>query len=94
MMPKYNVEFRVNFRRSSLPHHHSTDDPVALEEFLAELLERGYTIDKISHEGMPLEQKEADRLVKAAAQQITARLLCVSLRIKTDEERFRFGFSA
>ncbi len=93
MMPKYNVEYRVNFRSSSLPHHHSTDDPVALEEFLAELLERGYMIDKISHEGMPLGQKESDRLVKTAAHQITARLLCASLRIKPDEEHHRFGFS-
>jgi hypothetical protein len=94
MIPKYSIEYRVNFRRNSLPHHHSTDDPVAAEEFLAELLERGYLIDKISHEGLPLEAKEFDRLVKAAAQQITARLLCASLRIKTDEERYRFGFSA
>ena len=94
MMPKYTVEYRVNFRRGSLPHHHSTDDPVALEEFLAELLERGYLVDKISHEGLPLEGKEFDRPVKAAAQQIAARLLCASLRIKIDEERFRFGFSA
>ncbi len=94
MIAKYSIEYRVNFRRSSLPHHHATDDPVALEEFLSELLERGYLIDKISHEGLPLEPKEFDRLVKSAAQQIAARLLCVSLRVKPDEERYRFGFSA
>src|SRR5882672_2318079 len=41
MLPKYTVEYTTQFRRHTQPNHYSTDDPVACEEFVGELLERG-----------------------------------------------------
>jgi hypothetical protein len=54
MMPKYNIEYAVPFKRSAEVYHYRSDDPVACEEFLEELLERGYRIQAIRHEGLDL----------------------------------------
>lgn len=35
-----------------------------------------------------------DRMVKVAAAGIASRLICTSLNIKSEEERYRFGFAA
>ncbi len=54
MLPKYTVEYTTQFRRHAQPSHYSTDDPVACEEFVEELLERGLAIRAIKHEGLDL----------------------------------------
>lgn len=94
MMPKYTIEYGIPFKRKVMPHHYSTDDPVACEEFVEELLERGLAIRAIRHEGVELPSPEFDRVVKTAAGMLAARSVCTSLGIKPEEEKYRFGFSA
>ncbi len=94
MLPKYKIEFGVPFRNHVQRHHYTTDDPVACEDFLAQLLEKGFAVYDIMHEGESLHKKEFDRLIKAAANLLVSRHICTSLHITTEEERFRFGFAA
>lgn len=94
MIPKYTVEYSIRFRRHTPVYHFSTDDPVACEEFLEELLERGFRIADIKHEGVSLERAAFDRMVKNAASMLASRHICASLHINPEEERFRFGFAA
>ena len=94
MLPKYTVEYVPPFPRHSPVIHHSTDDPVACEQFVEELLGRGFRIAAIKHEGMDLPKHEFDRMVKTAAAAMTSKFICASLGIKPDEEKFRFGFAA
>lgn len=93
MLAKYNIEYSVQFRRHAHTSHHLTDDPVGATEFLAELLERGFRILSIHHDGVPLTPTEFDRMVKTGASLFVARHLCQSLGVSAEEERFRFGFS-
>jgi hypothetical protein len=96
MLPKYTIEYTAQFRRH--PHaqsdHYSTDDPVACEEFVEELLERGFVIRTIKHDGLDLPKHEFDRFVKTAAGMLASKHICASLGIRPEEERFRFGFTA
>lgn len=94
MLAKYNVEYAVPFHRGEQSHHHLTNDPVACEEFLSELLERGLHIKSVSHEGVGLPAPEFDRLIKTAAGMMSARHICHSLGIDTVEARHRFGSPA
>ena len=94
MLPKYTVEYTAHFKKHAQTNHHSTDDPVACEEFVEELLERGFAIRAIKHEGLDLPKPEFDRVVKTAAGMLASRHICASLGIKAEEERFRFGFTA
>ncbi|HAV61065.1 MAG TPA: hypothetical protein DCY13_01710 [Verrucomicrobiales bacterium] len=94
MLPKYSIEYTVSFKKHDFMHHVGTDDPVAAEEFLEELLERGYRIRGIKHEGAQLSQKDGDRMLRTAAGMLASKRLCASLGIKPEEERFRFGFTA
>lgn len=94
MLNKYNIEYAVPFRTGALAHHYQTDDPVTAEQFLTELLEYGYKIREIKHEGVALSPKEFNRMVKAAANQLVSKRICAALDIKPEEERFRFGFAA
>ena len=94
MLAKYTIEFGIPFHKNVPPGHYSTDDPVACEEFVGELLERGLAIRCIKHEGLDLPKVDFDRIVKTAAGMLASRRICASLGIKPDEERFRFGFAA
>lgn len=94
MLPKYTIEYGMPFHKHVAAIHYSTDDPVACEEFVEELLERKLAIRAIRHEGMDLPQPEFDRIVKTAAGMLAARSVCTSLGIKPEEEKYRFGFSA
>lgn len=96
MLKKYTIEYSLSFRRHSPPEHHQyfTDDPVACEEFIQELLERGLGLHAIKHEGADLPRPDFDRIVKLAASRAAARMLCVSLHLKPEEEHYRFGFVA
>ena len=94
MLPKYTIEYTTQFRKHAQLNHHSTDDPVACEEFLEELLERGFAIRGIRHEGVGLPKIDFDRLVKNAAGMLASKRICASLGIKPDEEKYRFGFTA
>ena len=94
MIPKYTIEYAVEFTRHAQTNHYSTDDPVACEGFLVELLERGLKIHSIKHDGMDLSRPEFDRLIKTAAGILAGKHVCASLGIKPEEEHFRFGFAA
>ena len=94
MIPKYTVEYTVEFTKHAQTHHYSADDPVAFEEFLVDLLEYGFKIHSIKHEGLELPRADFDKLIKTAAGILAAKRVCASLSIKPEEERFRFGFAA
>lgn len=94
MIPKYTIEFALHSRKHATNSHYSTDDPVTCEDFLSELLQRGLHICSISHEGLPLGQADFDAMIKRAAGNLAARHVCASLRLKPEEEHYRFGFAA
>src|SRR6266480_4321029 len=94
MLPKYTVEYTAQFKKHAQTNHYSTDDPVACEEFVEELLERGFRVRGIKHEGVDLPKHEFDRIIKTAAGMMASKRICASLGIKPDEEKFRFGFTA
>ncbi len=94
MLPKYTIEYSTKIRKQPQLHHYSTDDPVACEQAIEELLEHGLRIRTIKHEGLDLPKHEFDKMVKTAAGMLASKTICVSLGIKPDEERFRFGFAA
>ena len=58
MLPKYTVDYSIQFKRQAHTYHYSTDDPVACEEFLSELLERGFHMIEVKHEGVALDQSQ------------------------------------
>ena len=94
MIPKYNVEYTVDLGRHAHTSHYTTDDPVACEQFLTELLERGHRIRGIHHDGVELSKVDSDRMIKTAASMLAAKRICLSLGIKPEEEHYRFGFTA
>jgi hypothetical protein len=95
MQKQYTVEYSLRFRKHSPPehHHYFTDDPVACEEFVGELLEKGMGLHAIRHDGVDVSKSEFDRIVKLAAGNLAARHICSSLNIKAEEEKYRFGFT-
>jgi hypothetical protein len=94
MLPKYTVEYTAQFRKHAQPNHYSTDDPVACEEFVEELLEHGFKVRAIKHEGLDLPAPDFDKVIKTAAGMLASRRICASLGIKAEEEKYRFGFAA
>jgi len=94
MIAKYHVEYGIDLGGHTQVSHYQTDDPVACEEFLLALLERSGHLRSIKHEGVELSRHDADRLLKTAAGMLAAKHLCACLKIKPEEERHRFGFTA
>ena len=94
MLPKYTIEYSAQFGRQAQNYHYSGDDPVACEEFLAELLGRGFRIKTIRHEGLDLAAPDFDKMIKIAAGLLASKSICASLGISTEEEHHRFGFTA
>ena len=94
MIPKYSIEYTTQFRKHAQTNHYSSDDPVACEGFLEELLERGLGIQSIKHDGLDLPQPDFDKMIKVAAGLLASKHICASLGLKPEEERFRFGFTA
>jgi hypothetical protein len=93
MLPKYTIEYTIQFSKHAQTSHYSTDDPVSCEQFVEELLERGFPLRSIKHEGLDLPKHEFDHIVKTAAGMLASKHICASLGIKPEEERFRFGFA-
>jgi hypothetical protein len=73
MIPKYTVEYATTFRKHAQKGHYSTDDPVACEEFVEELLDRGFVLETIKHEGVDLARPEFDKMVRNAADILASR---------------------
>ncbi len=94
MLAKYNIEYAFPLHKGEQPQHHLTDDPVACEEFLSELLERGLRIKSVMHQGVALPGVEFDKMIKTAAGMLATRHICHSLGIDTVEAHHRFGSPA
>ena len=94
MIPKYTIEYATQFKKHAQASHYSTDDPVTCEDFVSELLERGFRISAIKHEGVELPKHDFDKMIKTAAGVLASRHICASLGIKPEEEHYRFGFAA
>ena len=94
MIPKYTIDYTTQFKRHVQTGHYTTDDPVACQEFLSELLEHGLCIRAIKHEGLELPRVDFDRFIKTAAGMLASKRICASLGIKAEEEKYRFGFAA
>ena len=94
MIPKYTVEYAAQFKKHAQPNHYSSDDPIACEEFVEELLEGGFRIKAIKHEGLDLPKQDFDKMIKTAAGMLASKRICASLGIKAEEEHYRFGFAA
>jgi len=92
MIPKYTIEYSDRHDRVPV-NHYGTDDSVACEEFITELLERGVRIRAIKHEGLNLPNPDFDKMIKTSAGMLASKRICAALGIKPDEERFRFGFA-
>src|SRR5438309_7515199 len=89
MLPKYTIEYTTQFKKHAQTNHYSSDDPVACEEFVEELLERGFRIQAIKHEGLDLPKHDFDKMIKAAAGMLASKRICAALGIKPDEEHYR-----
>jgi len=94
MIAKYTIRYAIPFTREHVDSEYHTDDPIACQEFLTALLERGLRIREIRHEGVALPVKESDRLIKAAASVLAAQHVERSLGLKAEEVHYRFGFTA
>lgn len=94
MIPKYQIEFSLDFDKGVGLSRHQTDDPVSCEEFLKLLMEKRVRIVAVKHEGMPMEGKQLDRMLKTAAGMLASEHLCASLGLTAEEEKYRFGFAA
>ena len=94
MLAKYKIDYSIPFERQDQPHHYLTNDPVACEEFLTEVLERGFKIKGIMHEAVELSKADFDKMIKTAAGMLATRHICRSLGIDTAEAHHRFGSPA
>jgi len=94
MLPKYKIEYAIPYKRSEEPHRYTTDDPVACEELLCELLERQFKIKAVLHDGVALPPVDFDKMIKTAAGILAAKHICKSLDIDTAEAHHRFGSPA
>ena len=93
MLPQYTVEYAANFKRRPETYHYNGDDPVACEGFIEELLERGYHIKAIRHEGLDVPWAVFDKMIKTAAGMMAGKAICASLGLSTEEDHHRFGFT-
>jgi hypothetical protein len=92
MLAKYKIEYAIPFHGHEQEHHYTTDDPVSCEEFLSELLERGFKIKEVLHQGAALPKPDFDKFVKTASGILVSKHICRSLGIDRAEAHHRFGF--
>jgi hypothetical protein len=91
MIAKYKIEFAIPFGGHDQPHYYLTNDPVTCEGFLAELLERGFKITAVLHEGVALPSADFDKMLKTAGGMLMTKQICRSLGIDHSEAHKRFG---
>ena len=92
MLANYHVQFSIPLEHRRLANDFHTDDPVELERFISDLLLRGYKINSISHQGVPLTQPEFDAAVLLGVKTAMIKLLTAALDI--DEAKMRHRFAA
>lgn len=91
MLAKYRIVFDVDPHHRAAPAQFTTDDPVAAEALVADLIERRQRIREILHEGVALEGKAFDHLVRLGAQLVASRHLQAAFGISGAEVNARFG---
>lgn len=94
MSTKYEIRYAIRIQHEHEMQIYRTDDPVACEEFLSELLDRKIRILSISHGGSDLPRPEFDRMVRTAAGMMTARHVSACLKLNHEEVHHRFQFAA
>ena len=93
MIAKSEIDYVIHPQHSHRVDIHRTDDPIEAEDFLMSLLATGSRIGAIKHEGVTLEPKGSDQMLRVAAERLSSRLLCQSLGIDSIAARHRFGFT-
>ena len=93
MLAKYEIEYVIHPQHNHRVDVHRTDDPVEAEDFLMSLLATGTKVSAIKHEGVALEEKASDQMLRVAAERLASRLLCASLGLDSIAVRHRFGFT-
>lgn len=91
MLPKYKVTYDIDPHGKMPASHFTTDDPVACETFLTDLLDRRLHIREIAHEGVALPPKQFDGMIRSAVLQLASHHVCTSLKISSDDAHVRFG---
>lgn len=94
MIAKFSIDYTARLKGHTPKFHYANDDPVACEEFLVELLERGFQIGTIRHEGVDLPKEQFDKMIRTAGGMLASKSICHSLGISPEEEHYRFGFAA
>ena len=91
MLSKYKVTYDIDPHGKMPASHFTTDDPIACEAFLTDLLDRKLHIREIAHEGVALPPKQSDEMLRSAVLQLASHHVCASLKISSDEAHVRFG---
>jgi len=94
MSAKYMIEYAIRTRDGLQRDRYESDDPVASEQFVEDLLERELPITAIRHNGRAIAKRQFDQMIKTAAGMLASKHICASLGIKPEEEKYRFGFTA
>jgi hypothetical protein len=94
MLAKFDIDYVIHPHHNKRVDTHRTDDPIEAEDFLMNLLASGAHISAIKHEGVELESKKSDQMLRVAADRLATRLLCASLGIDSIAVKHRFGFAA
>lgn len=94
MMPKYHVEYGLKCGNRVHAQDYRTDDPVACEEFVTELLEHRMPIKGIKHEGVDLPAGEFRQVIKNAATTLAAKHVADSLNLNAEQVHFQFGLAS
>ena len=91
MLSKYKVTYDIDPHGKMPASHFITDDPIACETFLTDLLDRKLHIRDIAHEGVALPPKQFDEMLRSAVLQLASHHVCASLKISSDDAHVRFG---
>ena len=94
MLAKFHIDYVIHPHHNKRVDTHRTDDPIEAEDFLMSLLASGARIHSIKHEGVELDPKQSDQMLRIAAERLATRVLCASLGLDSIAVKHRFGFAA
>jgi hypothetical protein len=94
MTAHYDVEYAIQNRSDLRQKRFETDDPVACEQFLATALDKGYRIQQIQRDGVPIRGNQFDNMIRMAAGIMAQEHLRRSLHVNNIEAHYRFGCPA
>ncbi len=94
MFSNYAIDYVILPQHQDIVRTYLTADPIEAEEFLMHLLIGHADIREIRHNGAVMTGHSLDRMLKIAAERISAGLLRDSLHIDAEQVKVRFGFAA